>query len=183
MIAHLTSGFRSKLIISVYRKWLKKGDNALDIGCGTGIVAKVLKNQFQLNITGCDLENHLLVQIPFKKITSSKLPFRTNTYNVVMLNDVLHHMPKEKQTKLISEAIQISKKVLIFEFEPTLIGKLADIFLYILYYKKLDVQLSLRKIHEWEELFYEMELKFQTKRVRKPFWYPFSPVAFMLTKN
>ncbi|MBI2599775.1 class I SAM-dependent methyltransferase [Candidatus Daviesbacteria bacterium] len=183
MITHLTSGFRARLIISAYQHWLKKGESALDIGCGTGIVSEALKKQFQLKITGCDLENYLHVLLPFKKLASDILPFKTKSYNVAMLNDVLHHMPKEKQAQLIFEAIRVSKKVLIFEFESTLIGKLADPLLNKLHYKNLDARLSLRKIRDWEKLFYEMGLKFQTTRVKKPFWYPFSPVAFMLTKN
>lgn len=180
MIAHLTSGFRSKLIISVYQKWIKECDSVLDIGCGTGVVSNALKNKFSLEITGCDLENYLLIRIPFKQITSDILPVKTKSYGIAMLNDVLHHMPKDKQTRILLEAIRVAERVLIFEFEPTLLGKFTDILLNKLHYKNLGDALSLREIPEWENLFRGIGVKFQTIKPKKPFWYPFSPVAFML---
>src|SRR3989344_2958992 len=182
-LSKVTSSYRTKLIISVYRKWIKPNDNILDVGCGTGIVAKILKDNFQTKITGADIKKYLIYDLPFITIKSNKIPVKDESFDTAMLNDVLHHINKEYQANAIKEAMRVSKKVFIFEFEPTIIGKVADVILNKFHYGDLNAPLSVRSTEEWQKMFKDMGFKSKSVKLNRTFWYPFSHIAFMLTKR
>lgn len=178
-----TSGYRTKLIISVYKKWIKRRGKIIDVGCGTGVVAKIIGDYFSAEISGCDVKNYLMYKIPFIKIKDNKFPIKDNFYDSALLNDVLHHINKDNQVEVIKEAARIAKKLFIFEFEPTFIGKLTDIVLNKLHYGDLNDPLALRTKDEWQKLFKNLNFKVESVKLSRPFWYPFSHIAFMLTKK
>lgn len=182
-ISKFTSTYRTRLIISVYKKWIKQNDNVLDVGCGTGVVTKILGESLPIKITGCDVKDYLLYNIPFIKIKNGRIPVKNKTYDVALLNDVLHHVNKANQEGVIKEAARVAKRVLIFEFEPTLVGKLTDVILNEFHYGDLNAPLSQRSIKEWGKLFKSLEFKYEAIKLKKPFWYPFAHIAFMLTKE
>lgn len=96
-IATLTMPYRCRLIIQAYRDWIKNDEKILDIGCGNGIVANFLIKHLEVNITGCDIENYLIYDLPFVKIAKDKFPFSNRRYDVALLNDVLHHIDLKDQ--------------------------------------------------------------------------------------
>lgn len=177
-----TSSYRTKLIISVYKEWIKKGERIIDIGCGTGIVAKRIGDFFSAEISGCDVKNYLIHDIPFIKIKNNRLPVKDNFYDSALLNDVLHHINKDNQIEVVKEAARVAKKLFIFEFEPTLIGKFTDVILNKLHYGDLNAPLALRTKDEWQKLFKNLNFKVESVKLPRSFWYPFSHIAFMLKK-
>lgn len=179
----ITSGYRTKLIISAYKDWIKKDDNIIDVGCGTGIVGKILANHFSAKITGCDIKNYLTYKIPFVRIKNYSIDIKNKSYDVALLNDVLHHIDKKHHIAIIKETIRIAKRTLIFEFEPTIIGILSDIILNKIHYGDLTTPIGLRSREDWQKFFKELKLESKTIKIRKPFWYPFSHIAFLLTKK
>lgn len=182
-IASFTSKYRGRLIKEIYTKWIKQNERVLDIGCGNGMISSYLMNNLPIKIIGCDIKNYLSVPVQFVQIQSSfKLPFKENSFNACMLNDVLHHIEKSEQIKLIKEASRVSPKVLIFEIKRTLLAKVFDVILNKLHYGDLRVPLSFRNSHEWERLFNNLSLKYKIIELKKPFWYPFSHLAILLTK-
>lgn len=180
-ITKATSSYRGKLIVQSYQNWLKKNDMVLDIGCGNGIITNLLKQSFEINITGCDIKNYLVYKISFIKITNGHLPYK-KVFDVALLNDVLHHIPEDGQEMLIRQALKVADRVLIFEVEPTIMGKVADIVLNKLHYGSLKTPLTFRNIDEWKKLFKKLSLKSKVVKVKKTFWYPFSHIAFELKK-
>ncbi len=179
-VTKTTTSYRCKLIIEVYKKYFKKGHRILDIGSGNGIIAKLLMDHFSVKIIGSDIENHLIYDIPFRKINGKKLPFAKNEFDVVMLNDVLHHIPFENQEELIRESARVGRKVLIFDAESTSIGKIADVVLNKYHYGNLYTPLSFRSSKDWQKLFKKLSLKSRVTKLKKPFWYPFYHIAFEL---
>lgn len=183
-ISQFTSPFRSKLITLAYKSWIKKNEKILDIGCGTGITAKVIIENFKVSVIGCDVENYLVFDILFYKISKKgKLPFKNQSFELAMLNDVLHHVDKSYQTHIIKEALRVAKKVLIFEAEPTISAKVFDTLLNKFHYSSLDAPLTFRSGKDWQELFNSMKLKYIIKKVERPFWYPFSHIAMMIKRK
>lgn len=181
-ITKMTSSYRCKFLNHAYKKWLKKNEKVLDIGCGNGIITKLLKDRFCLKITGCDVKNYLVYDIPFRKINGLKLPFGENEFDDVLLNDVLHHIPFKDQEELIKIASKIGKKVLIFDAEPTIRGKIADIILNKYHYGDLNIPLSFRTVKQWQKVFKKLSLKSKVSKPKSPFWYPFSHIAFEVEK-
>lgn len=182
-ISSITSPYRANLIIKTYRNWFKRNGKVLDVGCGTGIVANLLKKELGLNITGCDVKNYLVHNIPFVKIKGDKLPFPKQSFDVVLFNDVLHHIDKAKQEQVISEALRVGKNVFIFEIEPSLSGKIFDIVLNKFHYGDLAVPLSFRYPQEWKQLFKELSANYDYNKLKRPFWYPFTHIVFRVSKN
>lgn len=179
--SQLTSPFRSKLIVKHFREWIKNNQKILDIGCGTGITTKVVIENFKISVTGCDVVNDLVFDIPFYRISKNdRLPFKNKSFDLAMLNDVLHHVDKSHQTHIIKEALRVAGKVLIFEAEPTLSAKIFDTILNKLHYSSLNTPLTFRSASAWQELFSSMKLKYIIKKVERPFWYPFSHIAMRL---
>jgi|SRR3989344_4231154 len=182
--SQLTSTYRTKLIISAYKRCIKKGNRILDIGCGTGVVTKILGNYFSSKVTGADVKNYLIdKRIPFIKINNGKIPVKSNVFDFSMLNDVLHHIDKEHQVNVIKEAARVGKTVLLFEFEPTILGKIADIILNKFHYGDLYAPLSMRSKGEWQNLIKGLGFRCKIIILERPFWYPFSHVAFIISRD
>ncbi|MBD3303714.1 methyltransferase domain-containing protein [Candidatus Woesearchaeota archaeon] len=68
---------------------VNKDTKLLDVGCGTGLSAKV----FYCNITGIDPSKELLKQCPFKtiKAKAESLPFKGNEFDVVIAVTSIHN--------------------------------------------------------------------------------------------
>jgi len=179
-ITKITSSYRCKLIIETYKNWLKKGNRVLDVGSGNGIITKSLMDYFSVKITGSDVKNYLIYDLPFVKINGRELPFTNNEFDIVMLNDVLHHIPFENQERLIRESSRVARKVLIFEAKPTILGKITDVVLNKYHYGDLKIPLSFRNTKNWQKLFKKLSLKSKVVELKKPLWYPFSHIAFEL---
>jgi SAM-dependent methyltransferase len=182
-LANITSIYRSKLIAHSYKGWLDKNLEVLDIGCGTGVVLNELHKEFNFkSLVGCDIENYLVVNVPFKQMVSfSSLPFSKNDFDLVMFNDVLHHTSYVNQRKLIKEAIRVAKVILIFELKPTLLSKVGDYILNKIHNPRMDIPYTYREVKGWELFFNDLKVKYEKKEVNSPFWYPFKHIAFRLT--
>lgn len=183
-LTQFTTGIRSKLIIQAYKNYLKKGDRVLDLGCGDGILSEILQNAFVLKLTGCDIENYLWKKIPFVAMgNESILPFPDNSFDTVMVNDMLHHISYSNQKKLLREALRVSNKVLIFEDEPTLVGLLADWIVNKFHNLHMPVTLTHKNHLQWVKLFESMEIRYKYRKIHRPFFYPFSHECFYISKK
>ncbi|MBW3004290.1 methyltransferase domain-containing protein, partial [Candidatus Woesearchaeota archaeon] len=66
-----------------------KDTKLLDVGCGTGLSAKV----FNCNITGIDPAEKLLKQAPFKtiKAKAESMPFKDHEFDIVIAVTSIHN--------------------------------------------------------------------------------------------
>lgn len=182
-LSSITSQYRANLVINTFKHWLKSGEKTIDVGCGTGVITNLLNKQLGVKVIACDIKNYLLYDIPFIQIKDSKLPFTSHSYRAVLLIDVLHHIDKLEQEHLLAESLRVGKQVLIFEAQPTLFGKIADIILNKLHYGDLNAPLTFRSAAEWKQVFKKLSAKYEFIKLNKPFWYPFSHIAFRISKK
>jgi len=105
--------------------FIKKGCRILDLGCGAGIVGEAFKNFFLAKVTGIDIKNVNITSIPFELYDGQYLPFSEKSFDVVLINYVLHH--SESPRVLLLEAKRVTRdKIIIYEDLPE--GFLSKIF-------------------------------------------------------
>lgn len=81
---------------------------------GSGIIAQSFQKFFRAKVIGVDVEDQRIFPIQFQIIDGSHLPFLDNSFDIVLINYVLHH--SKNPTALLNEAKRVTKdKVIIYE--------------------------------------------------------------------
>ncbi len=182
-IHQFTTRYRANLIINSYKHWVTKEKKVLDIGCGNGVVSRYLQKYFKWDLTGCDIMEYTVEKIKFVHMTDRyKLPFKNKSFEIAMLNDMLHHVTYENQEKLIVESLRVAKKVLIFDENPTLIGKISDFLINQFHNSNMEFLFTFRTKENWEKLFKKLKVSSNYHKVHKALFYPFSHTAFLIKK-
>ena len=96
-------------------KYLKSGDNILDVGCGAGKVSSYLFEK-GYRVTGIDINKEALKEgkkinkdIIYKKADiTKKIPFADNFFDAVIVFDVFEHIENDHQA--VREAYRVLKK-------------------------------------------------------------------------
>jgi ubiquinone/menaquinone biosynthesis C-methylase UbiE len=102
-------------------KYIPKGKkvNILDIGCGTGILFELLKEEgFNFKYTGVDLSESMInvgkkryPGIDLRVMDSENLEFDDKSFDVVFMRSVLHHLPNPVQA--LKEMKRVSQGMII----------------------------------------------------------------------
>ncbi|MFC1653807.1 class I SAM-dependent methyltransferase [Patescibacteria group bacterium] len=92
-------------------KEIDRDESVLEVGSGSLGVGPYLKRSF----TGVDLDFPGPNWPKMKKVKASatKLPFKDNSFDVVVNSDVLEHLPKKDRQTAINEMARVCKKKLI----------------------------------------------------------------------
>lgn len=173
---------RHQLIVENYKNWISNNDRVLDVGCGNCIVAEKLNKEIGCEIIGTDILDYCFSRIPFKKMTKeNRIPFKDDSFDITMLNDVLHHTDYQKE--LILECLRVSKKLLIFETKKSLLVRFGDFIASRLVCPKMNTPLNFRTFYEWNELFNRMKLNIKNSKINKPsLQMPVVTFAFLIEK-
>jgi len=152
---------RAKRICKIYKDYINEQDSILDVGCGDGMIATLIKKILNKNIylVGTDMID---MDCPFRfKLTDGKtLPFKDKSFDIAMVNDVLHHIPFEKQIIIIKECLRVAKKVLLYEVKDGFLEKMVDIVTNQIYDRRVKLPLTMRKVEDWMKLFQKMNIKY-----------------------
>jgi len=95
--------------------FISSNDQVLDIGCGTGSIASVIKKEKSPKISLVDVQyNPMCREHPVIIYDGKNLPFENNKFTVSLLTAVLHHC--KSPMKVLDEAIRVtSDKIIIME--------------------------------------------------------------------
>lgn len=95
-------------------KLLPSGCLVLDVGCGDGLLAdRIIKARPDVTVTGVDVLLRQQRFIPVRSFDGVSLPFKDDSFDVVMFIDVLHHT--EDAEHLLREALRVSRKTFIIK--------------------------------------------------------------------
>jgi ubiquinone/menaquinone biosynthesis C-methylase UbiE len=96
-------------------------ESVLDLGCGDGSVDLLLADKYpNLKITATDLEAHpqwkvnKFKNLKFKKSSVYDLTFKENSFDIIIMKDVLHHLPNP-EAAVINMLNIAKKKIVIIE--------------------------------------------------------------------
>ena len=113
----------SKAMAKIIKKYIKKDEKVLDVGCATGHFYRSLKREIKESFyyTGCDPYKIFLnfaikawkndKKVSFKKGNIYNLPFKKNSFDICFSSNVLLHLPDI--SKPIKELLRVTKKKLI----------------------------------------------------------------------
>ena len=118
----------TKNIINVIQKKACINPNTLDIGCGTGLTSYLL-SKFSHKVTGVDIfeksstqfiNRNLEIQqnlwnnlsrskdnLKFKFYNGSKIPFKTGSFDLILLHAVFEHISFKKRESLLNEIYRV----------------------------------------------------------------------------
>ena len=110
------SGFHSYLYtdesLELLDKIIPKNVKILDLGCGTGHIAEVLKGRewhgIDISPESINTAKHFYKTAKIGDITE-KLPYRNKSFDCVLLLSTLHHVPPEEHENIIKESIRLLK--------------------------------------------------------------------------
>ena len=85
----------------------------LDVGCGDGYITNPLSEQYE--VTGMDISEEALKYLKCDGVVGdiTNIPFEENTFDIVIINDVLEHIEDAQYKKALSELMRVTKKYVI----------------------------------------------------------------------
>ena len=172
--------FSTPFQLDIYKKYVKKDDRILDIGCGYGRTLEELQNAGYNNLIGIDFSKEMIKlaktknpSIDFRPTNGSILDFPDDSIDSVILLAVLTCIPdKDNQKQLIGEVHRVLKKEGIIYINDYLLN---DTDMYLERYKKYQDKYEYGVFetsdggvfrHHSEEYLEELLSSFKTEEVK-----------------
>jgi ubiquinone/menaquinone biosynthesis C-methylase UbiE len=170
-----TKKFNEKMLAWRYNlieKYITPGESVLDLGSGTGWVAKRVADAKGCSVTLTDVLDCNETDLPLKVYDGKTLPFGDKEFDVTLLVFVLHHALNQEE--ILREAARVTRRrIVIVEDTPRNPFERSVEWFW-------DTVLSIehgffaphayRKIEQWAELFKRMSLRLAAQDVVAPFW-------------
>lgn len=111
----LIMGRRVKRLANAIASLLPPGvTSLLDVGAGTGEMAVAISSlRNNLKVDGVDVYIRPKVLIPVKEYDGIRLPYEDNSFDAVMLVDVLHHC--DEPNKVLEECARVSRGYIVIK--------------------------------------------------------------------
>ncbi|MBA4371050.1 MAG: hypothetical protein C0418_05685 [Coriobacteriaceae bacterium] len=116
--------------VARYRDWLRPhvppGGSVLDLGGGTGALARRLAETLECRVTVLDPTPEMVVQMePHERVTAvigsaEAMPFENATFDALVISDAFHHFrDQEGAAREIARVVRPAGGVLVLEFDPS----------------------------------------------------------------
>lgn len=169
---------RSYIIFEEIKPFINKSDRILDVGCGDGRVANIIRNNNQIELT--DIYKHPNIDDrnnTFKLMNSDViLPYSDNEFDSALLLTVLHHSNNpykllEETIRVVNNRIIIIESILgiskdnsgnfeIFKDKRLEYARLIDwIYNRIVYDDNVNVPYNFLCVEDWNNIFNKYNLK------------------------
>jgi Methyltransferase domain len=101
-------------ILKVLEQQSAKIATILEVGSGSVGLGKFYRAPF----VGCDVNFTLPPRVPMLPVvaTATDLPFRDESFEAVIVSDVLEHVPPDQRPSVIREALRVMRNVAVFAF-------------------------------------------------------------------
>ncbi len=108
---------RVRVCIELAKKQKFKNKNILDIGCSNGVLASLLINEKPRKYVGID-SNQEAINFAKKNVkkaeffqgTADNIPLGNKTIDVTLMLDVIEHVPKNTELKVLKEVARVLRK-------------------------------------------------------------------------
>lgn len=105
---------RMERLTVLIEEMIRGGENILDIGCGDGrIDFDLMQRNKEIDIKGLDVLIRAKTYIKVKKYDGYHIPMASNSVDMIMLIDVLHHVDDPK--RLMKELVRVSTSWIIIK--------------------------------------------------------------------
>lgn len=157
---------------------LGAGERLLDLGAGTGFMARWLTTQTGVRATTADVGEYgnRDRSLPFVKLRDPlRVPVEDASFDVVLMMFVLHHLGRhEDQERLLDEALRVaSRRVVIVEDTPasSLDRAFNVVWDWVLNIRHgVPTPFTFRSVEEWMELFVAHGVSLGHVETYRPMW-------------
>ena len=105
---------RVDVLVRRLSRLIERSSTVLDVGCGDGLLAQSLTRQVPgITVEGVDVLVRDDAAIPVRQFDGDVIPFADNSFDVVMLVDVLHHTVDP--LRLLKEAARVSRGAVVIK--------------------------------------------------------------------
>jgi SAM-dependent methyltransferase len=107
------TGYQNQVLNDILALLPDEIHSILDVGCGNGIIANNLPQEIE--VTGIDISCTALKHLRRSRVlgTLERLPFRDKSFDCVMANDIIEHLPDEILLPCLKELVRVSKKFIV----------------------------------------------------------------------
>ena len=107
--------------VSLIEPHLEGCQSVLDVGCGSGYVARELEQRFAGEVWTVDIGDFRRAPTTrFSVFDGIKLPFEDRRFDLVVFSFVLHHVPDVFKPLLLAEARRVARRqIFVLEDTPT----------------------------------------------------------------
>jgi len=88
--------------------------SVLDVGCGTGLLGVLLSLEYGIHVTGTDIDCSVsAIECIEGRIPDTLSNIRDRSYDAVVVQHMIEHIPKTEQYRLLLEASRIARSLLV----------------------------------------------------------------------
>jgi SAM-dependent methyltransferase len=159
--------YRYRQLTKTLSPYLQNCGSVLDLGASCGRLARKIQDKLKgTRFAGVDVHVQGKTFMPVKKYDGRKLPFKSNSFDCVMIIDVLHH--DKNPGRILREAKRVSRRYLLIKDHYWKTKKDFKILRYVDYIgnKPYGVALpyNFLKMESWRDLFKKNNLRIVTQK-------------------